>query len=315
MAVESNREVKHFLSQVAGEQAIDLGAWEAGLRAAVLAAGATALEQMLSGIGTGRRKEPVLCACGMRMQSVGIRPKQVLTILGPVTLKRSWFVCPKCACGRSWADEALSISQTGFSPGLRRLMARAGSRETFKNGAEDLKEYAGITVSAKDVERVAEKTGEAIGCWQQEERDRILRAAQETSSISERTVGHESVPVLYVSYDGTGIPMVPREVAGRRGKQADGSAKTREVKLGCVFTQTTTGYFTTNQERMRYAQFRAQGLFVGSGVIEAGCKTIIGMRLKQSGMEWTVRDANSIIALRCCSLSNRIEEFWEQRVA
>src|SRR6266576_543137 len=58
-------------------------------------------------------------------------------------------------------------------------------------------------------------------------------------------------------------------------------------------------YFHTNRERMRYAQFRSQGLFVGSGVVEAGCKTIIGQRLKQSGMRWTVDHANAIIALRC----------------
>ena len=48
-----------------------------------------------------------------------------------------------------------------------------------------------------------------------------------------------------------------------------------------------------------YPEFRARGLFVGSGVIEAGCKAIIGYRLKASGMFWTVRGANNIIALRC----------------
>ena len=75
------------------------------------------------------------------------------------------------------------------------------------------------------------------------------------------------------------------------------------------------GYFETNIERMRYQQFRSQGLFVGSGVIEAGCKTIAGLRLKQSGMRWTVRGANAIIALRCCALSGRWEQFWEARCA
>lgn len=74
-------------------------------------------------------------------------------------------------------------------------------------------------------------------------------------------------------------------------------------------------YFQTNAERMRYARFRSQGLFVGSGVVEAGCKTIIGHRLKQSGMRWTVRGANAIIALRCAHLSGRWEEFWEARAA
>jgi len=56
-----------------------------------------------------------------------------------------------------------------------------------------------------------------------------------------------------------------------------------------------------------------QGLFVGSGVVEAGCKTVIGARLKQSGMRWTVRGANAIISLRCCYLSGRWEDFWENR--
>ncbi len=72
-------------------------------------------------------------------------------------------------------------------------------------------------------------------------------------------------------------------------------------------------YFQTNKERMRYAKFRQQGLFVGSGVVEAGCKIVVGLRLKQSGMRWTVNHANAIIALRCCQLSRRWEEFWEQR--
>ena len=64
---------------------------------------------------------------------------------------------------------------------------------------------------------------------------------------------------------------------------------------------------------MRYPRFRKQGLFVGSGVIEAGCKTVIGSRLKQSGMFWTVRGANAIIALRCCRLSGKFEDYWASR--
>jgi hypothetical protein len=72
-------------------------------------------------------------------------------------------------------------------------------------------------------------------------------------------------------------------------------------------------YFERNAERMRYPKFRRQHLFVGSGVIEAGCKTVIGSRLKQSGMFWTVRGANAIIALRCCHLNNRFEDYWGAR--
>ena len=72
-------------------------------------------------------------------------------------------------------------------------------------------------------------------------------------------------------------------------------------------------YFDRNKERMRYPAFRAQGIFAGSGVIEAGCKTVIASRLKRSGMFWTVRGANAIIALRCSLLSRRFEDYWESR--
>lgn len=70
---------------------------------------------------------------------------------------------------------------------------------------------------------------------------------------------------------------------------------------------------TTNKERMRYASFRAQGFFVGSSVVEAGCETIIGRRLKQSGVEWSVRGANAIISLRCTMISGLLEDYWESR--
>jgi hypothetical protein len=74
-------------------------------------------------------------------------------------------------------------------------------------------------------------------------------------------------------------------------------------------------YFKRNAERMRYPNFRAQHLFVGSGVIEAGCKAVIGSRLKRSGMFWTVRGANAILALRCCHLNGLFEDYWEARRA
>ena len=79
--------------------------------------------------------------------------------------------------------------------------------------------------------------------------------------------------------------------------------------------RTEADYFERNAERMRYPKFRRQHLFVGSGVIEAGCKTVIGSRLKRSGMFWTVRGANAILALRCCYLNGRFEDYWEARRA
>jgi hypothetical protein len=79
--------------------------------------------------------------------------------------------------------------------------------------------------------------------------------------------------------------------------------------------RTEANYFETNADRMRYPEFRRQHLFVGSGVVEAGCRTVIGSRLKRSGMFWTVRGANSILALRCCQLNGRFEDYWEARRA
>ena len=75
------------------------------------------------------------------------------------------------------------------------------------------------------------------------------------------------------------------------------------------------GYVDGNRTRMRYAEFRAAGLCTSTGVVEAGCKTAIGTRCKRAGMHWTVAGADAIIALRCCELSGRFEDFWERRSA
>jgi hypothetical protein len=69
-------------------------------------------------------------------------------------------------------------------------------------------------------------------------------------------------------------------------------------------TDKELGYFLNNAPRMRYHWFRSRGLFVGSGVVEASCKTIVGQRLKQAGMHWTVAGADAIIALRCREASS-----------
>ena len=81
----------------------------------------------------------------------------------------------------------------------------------------------------------------------------------------------------------------------------------REAVRKCI------GYLWANRRRMRYPTFRAQGLCTSTAVVEAGCKVAIGTRLKRTGMHWTVRGANAIIALRCCQLSGRFEDFWARR--
>ncbi len=72
-------------------------------------------------------------------------------------------------------------------------------------------------------------------------------------------------------------------------------------------------YIRTNRARMRYDLFHAVGLCTSSAVVESGCKRAISLRLKQGGMFWTVAGANAILALRCCRLSGRFEDFWERR--
>lgn len=74
---------------------------------------------------------------------------------------------------------------------------------------------------------------------------------------------------------------------------------------------TALGYFETNAERMRYARFRALGLFVGSGAVEAGCRAVVAQRLKLSGMRWSVRGASAIVSLRCQQASGRWDEVWK----
>ncbi len=84
---------------------------------------------------------------------------------------------------------------------------------------------------------------------------------------------------------------------------------------GCEPARLCAEYIARNRDRMRYAAFRAQGLCLGSGVVEAGCKSACGTRLKRAGMHWTVDGANAILALRCCILSGRYEDYWAYRSA
>jgi len=309
---------------------------------------------------------------------------------------------------------------------------------SFEESGELMRELTGVPVDAKQVERTAEALGREI-------------------AEDERTVVEPSgppAPTMYLGLDGTGVPMRAAELVGRQGKQPDGAAKTREVKLVTVWTAegrdddgtpvrdagsvtysaaiesaatrdtdevpsefaqrvtrearrrgfdqaqrravlgdgalwiwnladehfpgalqivdlfhakqklsdaakavygatSTLGahwvkqrhdeldegqidavlaalgvhaqahdearkaldYVTRNRPRMRYPAFRAQGLCTSTGVVEAGCKVAIGTRLKRAGMHWIVAGADAIIALRCCKLSGRFEDFWERRAA
>src|SRR5438132_511844 len=73
------------------------------------------------------------------------------------------------------------------------------------------------------------------------------------------------------------------------------------------------GYFVSNIPRMQYGTFRQKGFFIGSGVIEAGCKTVIGARCKQSGMRRSEKGEEKVIALRCVRSSGQRVDFWKSR--
>jgi Uncharacterised protein family (UPF0236) len=416
----------------------DLEAIEMATRAATHQLGAKMLEKLLNA-PTGC--EPVVpCGCGRQARFHEMRSKQLLTILGSITIQRPYYLCPHCHQGQSPLDSELDVKGTEYSPGVRRMMAVVGSETSFEHGREELELLAGFEVTTKAVERQAEAIGADIA---QKEQAQTKRAKQ----LDLPEVIGPAVPVLYIEMDGTQVPMVRSELEGRAGRIEGQPARTREVKLGCVFTQTTsdkqgrpvrdeasttyTGaietaeefghrlyteawergwshaakkviigdgaewiwniaeqhfpgaiqivdlyharqhlwelaralypseeakqkrwmmgqqskldggeidklvrylrsvetadpqladkfrveadYFERNAARMRYPGFCAQKLFVGSGVIEAGCKTVIGSRLKQSGMFWTLRGANAIIALRCNRLSGKFEDYWASR--
>lgn len=85
-------------------------------------------------------------------------------------------------------------------------------------------------------------------------------------------------------------------------------------KSNATLVEKELGYFVNNVERMKYGTFRRRGYFIGSGVVEAGCKTIIGSRCKQSGMFWSEEGAENILALRCIGSSRRLNDFWKYRL-
>jgi hypothetical protein len=420
---------------------VDLEAIEMLVRSAMHQAGATVLTELLQFAVPDERT--IRCPCGQQARYRELRSKTVLTAVGTVEVSRPYYLCPHCHEGHFPADQELDIVDTEFSPGVRRMQALVGQEAAFDHGREQMKLLAGIEVTTKSVERVAEGIGADIARHQQQEIDRAVQ-------LDLPIIIGEPVPILYVQMDGTGVPVVKKETTDRKGKLDALPAHTREAKLGCVFTQTAwdeegfairdpdsttyTGaienaeqfgkrlyveawkrgwsgaqnkvvigdgaewiwniaeqhfpgaiqivdlyharqhlwdlarllypndskrqntwiglhqkrwldkgkidklvaslrsirtpnpdlankirteadYFARNAARMNYPKFRKQHLFVGSGVIEAGCKTVIGHRLKQSGMFWTVKGANAILALRCSHLNGRLEDYWEGRRA
>jgi len=208
---------------------------ELAIRTAMAKLGAGLLEQLL-GADAGYRGPRTDCGAGHQAAFVSYREKVIDTVLGPVGLRRAWYHCPACGHGLAPKDADLGVCGASMSPGLAKMTARAAAAVPFAKAAGLLAELAGIDLTTKRVERSAEATGAAV----------TAAIGAETEAIRSRRVIPLPPPaplpdMLYIAVDGTGVPMVTAETVGRAGKADDGKAHTREVKLACLFTQTTLG--------------------------------------------------------------------------
>jgi hypothetical protein len=407
------------------------------IRAGLAQLGARLLEDLLAA-DAGYRGPRARCAAGHQADFVSYRVKTADTVLGPVTIRRAWYHCAGCGHGLAPRDAELGVAGQTMSPGLRKITARAAAAVPFAAAARLVGELAGIAVTGRRAGRRAEADGNAAAAAG------LAEAAAITTRALVPLLPPGALPgKLYVAIDGTGVPMVTAETENRAGKGEDGRARTREVKMAAVFTQTAVDddgypvrdpasssyvatfapaadfgilmaaearrrgaghvrqltilgdgavwiwnlaaahfpeatqivdlfharehvhdlanlaarllaghrddwlagrlaeldngditaliaagrslrflgslaaerdkalhYFEANACRMHYARYRALGLFVGSGTVEAGCKAVIGQRLKLSGMRWTEQGATGILTLRCHDASDRWDQIW-----
>jgi len=189
-------------------------------------AGAAALSHLLTEGPPQQRALP--CSCGQTARYKDLRSKPILTVVGPVQFLRPYYVCAHCHHAPNPSDAALGVERREFSPGVRRMMAVVGSQSPFDLGREQLELLAGLPVTTKSVERQAEQIGADIARHEQAE---IQQSVQLQLPIP---LG-PPIPIMYVQIDATGVPVVKKETEGRMGKEGQ-PARTREAKLGCVFT-------------------------------------------------------------------------------
>lgn len=183
---------------------------------------ARALEQRLNADTSDYAGPQLVCACGQSARYVDRRAKSFVSVLGPLRLERAYYHCAACGRGFCPRDRALGLEHSSLSPAVTRMTAAVGALVSFQEGSALLKELAGVEVEAKQVERTAEALGAEIA---EDEQGRV------------QAEGSEPLPsTLYLGIDGTGVPMRSAELRGHAGKQADGSAKTREVKLCAVWS-------------------------------------------------------------------------------
>jgi hypothetical protein len=436
LAYDLAEEIERLVGREAAT-ALDFEAVEMAIRRQALRFAAKVVEQRLNTDHSDFTGASRACACGRPARYVDRRAKPFQTALGELRLERAYYYCAACQRGFCPRDQQLGMEGTSLSPAVTRMIATVGALVSFQEGSALLRELAEVEVGAKQVERTAEALGAEVA---EDERQQV--EAEREGPLPQ---------TLYFGLDGTGVPMRREELEGRVGKQPDGSAQTREVKVCAIWSaeardaeglprrdegsvsysaaietaasrdtdpqaaeftkrvereakrrgftqaprQVVIGdgapwiwniaaelfpqalqivdryhanehlsqvakaiygqqeaaqrwaqrrheeldsgrwrsltralarhaprsaearkclqYLERNRQRMRYPEFRADQLCTSSGVLEAGCKVVVGTRLKRSGMHWTVRGSNAIIALRCYKLSGRFEDFWERR--
>jgi hypothetical protein len=200
-------------------EGLDFEAIETAARREAMRIAVKAIEGRLNADFSDYQGTSLPCPCGSRMRYTGRRERTFVTVLGGMTLVRAYYHCPVCGRGFVPRDRTLSMEHS-LSPGVTRMTGLAGAMVSFEETSFLLSELAGVTVNAKQVERTAEALGK-----------RIAKDERTNVEVEERTV-----PALYLGIDGTGIPIRSRELAGRKGKQPDGSSKTREVKLCTIWS-------------------------------------------------------------------------------
>ncbi len=201
-------------------QGIDLEAIETAARRQALGLAARAIEQRINADLSDYAGPHLPCPCGDLARYAGRRLKSFHSALGQLRLERAYYHCRACCNGFCPRDQQLRIEKTSLSPAVVRMIGKVGAMVSFQEGSQLLEELAGLKINASQVEHNAEGLGEEIAA---DER-RFTQPLEQTPLP----------PTLYMGLDGTGIPMRAVELAGRTGKQDDGSSKTREVKL-CVF--------------------------------------------------------------------------------
>ena len=372
--------------------------------------------------------------CGGRPRLLRRERTGTETALGRVEMEMARFACREC--GRSWRPREKSLGVEGsMTPSARRLASVAGSETSYAKADELLRELSELNFGAKRIERTTRAAGADFEAW---------RAASGAEAPPRKRL--KPGWTLCCALDGTGVPMSPRETAGRAGKDGDAPSRTREAKVGALWVSErdergrpravagttvlfaavesaaeTPGaespferrmlrelaaagwtprdvglclgdgaewirrlfddwfpdarkvvdyyhaaeylwsaararhgegdlaaawakklcgmlgagrlddalaelrrrggdveecrravrYLAERRDRTRYGELRAAGLPIGSGRVEAGCKNIVGRRMKGAGMRWSVAGANPVLQLRCARQSGSFDDYWK----